>query len=54
MKKRARDLENTLHAGEILKQVQHDRLFFVTLNPFQGRKGGVYRLQPCDSESSSE
>ena len=54
MKKRARDLENTLHAGEMLKQVQHDRLFFVTLNPFQGRKCGDYRLHPCDSEINSE
>ncbi len=54
MKKRARDLENTLHAGEMLKQVQHDRLFFVTLNPFQGRKGGALRLQSGDSEINSE
>ena len=26
----------------------------VTLNLVQGRRGGVYQLQPCDSETSSE
>ena len=27
---------------------------FVTLNSFQGRKGGDYQLHPCDSEINSE
>ena len=42
--KLAQNLKNSFHTGEMLKQVQHDGLFVVTLNLVQGRKGGKISL----------